>query len=121
MKHAYILLFLALPLSALAEKRDRPLAEMEASVVSKASKLDTNGDGILSDGETLQGREKLGMLSSAVSRKVDSNQDGIITRQEYERAQVEELRSADTNKDGILTVEEQKRQQRKLIGQLLGG
>ena len=121
MKHAYVLLLLALPLCALAEKRDRPLVEMEASVATKASKLDTNGDGILSDSETLQGREKLGVFSSAVSRKVDSNQDGIITRKEYEHAQVEELRSADTDKDGVLTVEEQKRQQRKLIGQLLGG
>jgi hypothetical protein len=121
MKKIIAIVLLCMPIAAHAEKRDRTLAEMEASIASKAARLDANADGILSESETRQGREKLGMFSSAITRRIDANADGIITKQEYIQAQVNEARAADLNSDGIVTVDEQKRQQRKLIGQLLGG
>lgn len=102
-----------------AETRDRPLKEMEASIIEKADRLDRNGDGILSEGEIRSGLDKLGPLSGAVFRRVDSNGDGVITKQEYINAQVREIRAADTNQDGILSVDEQRQQKRRLLGDLL--
>lgn len=108
-------------LPAMAEDRARSLGEMSASIREKAAKIDVNGDGILSDEETSKGKEKLGFLSSAISRRVDANSDGVITVDEYVRVQVEQIEQADTNGDGMLTVDEQKAQKRRLIGELLSG
>lgn len=116
------LLFLAsgVALAQPAEER-KSVAESIAKVKAKAQKLDTNGDGWLSEEETSKGKQSLGLLYGAVKDRVDANGDGRVSVDEYVRAQVAELTAADTNKDGWITRTEAEAQKRKLLGQLLMG
>ena len=112
-------ILLSLPVKA--ETRDRTVKEMTQSVHAKAAPLDANADVVLSAQETSRGRERFGMLASAMENAVDRNNDGILTMEEYTSAQVEEIRRADKDGNGVLTVQEQKRQKQALVMRLLGG
>lgn len=99
----------------------KSVSESIAKVTAKAKRLDTNGDGWLSEEETAKGQKTLGLLYGAVKQKVDANHDGRISVEEYVQAQVAEIKAADTNNDGWITRTEANAQKRKLLGELLIG
>lgn len=119
--YAFILFFISLTFPSIAKDvlERKNIQEQMMKIKTKSEKLDTNGDGWLSDQETAPGKQKMGMLYGAIQKKVDLNHDGKISVEEYIKAQEQQLRAADTNQDGWIDVNEGKAQKRKLIGELL--
>lgn len=104
---------------AQAQDPGRSVAQSIEKVTAKAHRLDSNGDGWLTEDETSKGRKTLGLFYDRVAHRVDANQDGRISVEEYIQAQVKELREADTNGDGWISEQEGQAQKRRLIGELL--
>lgn len=107
------------PVFVHAQDQGRAMDQSIEKVTAKAHRLDTNGDGWLTEDETSKGRKTLGLFYDRIAHRVDANHDGKISVEEYIQAQVNELRQADTNGDGWISESEGRAQKRKLIGELL--
>lgn len=104
-------------LAQLDTDRDGKISRAEFTTRSndRFAKLDTNGDGRITDDELKPrpprdarpgpGDRRAGMVGRMIER-LDSNDDGVITRAEFDAGETERFTRLDANGDGVIDTAE---------------
>ncbi|UUX50019.1 hypothetical protein NUH88_21845 [Nisaea acidiphila] len=82
-------------------------AEMYQARGARAAAIDTDNDGTISAEEMDAARKEVRMKRMArMLDRLDSDGDGVVTTEEYARADSFMMRRMDSDRDGVVTLEE---------------
>jgi hypothetical protein len=83
------------------------LAEVEASAAKQAAEIDADADGAISAAEMQAWHEaQRAKRAEARLQRLDANQDGKVSVDEFAAARVERAHKRDANGDGVLASDE---------------